>query len=85
MYVIPDGIEDIDDERNIKPFPSLEDLKYKYVIKCNANRRIPKFLLDEKTLRRSIMSAKRHHEINGSSSNVFKRREAIKISDPNLR
>lgn len=39
IYVLPDDIE------NIKQFPSPEELKYKYIIKCKAPRKMPESLL----------------------------------------
>jgi hypothetical protein len=42
IYQLPENLEDIEDPKDIPLLPSPESLKYKYIVKCKAKRRIPK-------------------------------------------
>ena len=45
--MIPPGFEDEINPDNLKNYPSPEELKHKYIIKCKAPRRVPKALTEK--------------------------------------
>ncbi len=45
IYMLPDDLEDYE-EKNLPYFPSPEELKFKYIIKCKCKRRVPQCFRD---------------------------------------
>ncbi len=39
--MLPDDVENITDEKALPHYPSPDELKYKYIIKCKSRRRVP--------------------------------------------
>ncbi len=42
IYLLPEDLKDITDMRDIPAFPSPNELKYKFIVKCKGKRIFPK-------------------------------------------
>jgi exonuclease III len=46
IYHLPSDLADVDDFKNLPIYPSLNELKKKYIIKCKTKRILPKLFTD---------------------------------------
>jgi hypothetical protein len=47
IWTLPDDVESISDAKLIPHFPSPEELKFKYIVKCKTRRRVPACYKDQ--------------------------------------
>ena len=87
--MIPPGFEDEINPDNLKNYPSPEELKHKYIIKCKAPRRVPKALTEkgqmvfQKFTEQKLLHSSRPSSKRASQNPSRKNSEEIKtISKP---